>query len=200
MDPGVIMSILLTYRYWVLVPLALVEGPMLAFVCGLMVSLGYLSAPLTLCILILGDIIPDTFFYLSGRYGSERPLIKRLAARIGVTDEHFADAKRLWNTHPAKTMLMSKFAYGISAAFLFMAGLMRMPARTFYGYSISISIAHYSVLMTAGYFFGASLVSAGEIVRSIEYVIAGGALLISGYVTIMWYLRKSISIEGSRQL
>lgn len=200
MDPTALMSILLTYRYWVLFPLAIVEGPMLAFVCGLMVSLGYLSIPLTLGILILGDIIPDTFFYLSGRYGSERPIIKRLAARIGVTDEHFADAKRLWNTHPAKTMLMSKFAYGISAAFLFMAGLMRMPAHTFYGYSISISIAHYSVLMTAGYFFGASLVSAGEIVRSIEYVVAGGALLISVYVTIMWYLRKSISIEGPRKL
>ena len=196
MDPAVLMSILLTYRYWVLLPLAIVEGPMLAFVCGLLVSLGYLNPVFTLLILVLGDIIPDTIFYLSGRYGSERPIVQRWAARIGVTNEHLADAKRLWNSHPGKTMLMSKFAYGISSAFLFMAGLMRMPIYTFYGYSVSISFAHYIVIMTVGYFFGATIVGAGEIVRMIEYGVAGAALLISGYVTIMWYLRKSFSLLG----
>ncbi len=192
MDPEALIAALLAYRYWVLLPLAIIEGPMLAFVCGLLISLGYLSPQVTLFILVLGDIIPDTFFYFTGRYGSDRPVIKRLAARIGVTDEHFADAQRLWHAHPGKTMLMSKFAYGISSAFLFMAGLMKMPVQKFYGYSVSISVVHYAIIMTAGYYFGASLATAGELIRMIEYGIAGGALLVSAYVTIMWYLRKSL--------
>jgi membrane-associated protein len=191
MDPAALIDILLTYRYWVLLPLAIVEGPMLAFACGVLISLGYLSAPLTLIILVIGDIIPDTIFYTLGRFWSDRPFVKRLAARIGVTDGHFTDAQSLWHEHPGKTMLMSKFAYGISSAFLFMAGLMRMSASRFYGYSVSISFAHYIVIMTAGFYFGASLIAAGEIVRIIEYGIAGLAVLISAYVTIMWYMRKS---------
>ncbi len=197
MDPTALMSVLLTYRYWVLFPLALVEGPMLAFVCGVLVSLGFLNPIITFCILVLGDILPDTLFYFSGRFGSERPIVKRLAARIGVTEAHFADAQQLWNTHPGKTMLMSKFAYGVSSAFLFMAGLMKMPSYTFYGYSISISIAHYLVIMAVGYYFGASLIAAGEVVQVVEYGIAGAALLISAYVTIMWYLRKSFPKVGA---
>ncbi|MBP9757914.1 MAG: hypothetical protein KBD06_04905 [Candidatus Pacebacteria bacterium] len=192
MDTGVVMEILLTYRYWVLLPLAIVEGPMLAFICGVLVSLGYLGAPATLLILVLGDVIPDTVFYTLGRFWSERPFVKRLALRIGVTDDHLADAQRLWREHPGKTMLMSKFAYGISAAFLFMAGLMRMTAMRFYGYSVSISFAHYIVLMTVGYYFGSSLISAGEVVRVIEYGVAGVALLVSGYLVFMWYMRRSL--------
>ena len=191
MDPASLMTILLTYRYWVLLPLAIVEGPMLAFACGVLVSLGILGALPTLCILVIGDIIPDTVFYSLGRFWSDRPFVKRLALRIGVTDDHFKDAQSLWHEHPGKTMLMSKFAYGISSAFLFMAGLMRMPALRFYGYSISISIAHYIVSMSAGYYFGASLVAAGEAIRIIEYGVAGTAVLISAYVTVMWYMRKS---------
>ena len=198
MDTAALMAILLTYRYWVLLPLAIAEGPMLAFVCGVLVSLGLLSMPVTLFILVIGDIIPDTIFYFLGRFWSDRPFVKRLARRIGVTDEHFAEAQRLWQENPGKTMLMSKFAYGISSAFLFMAGLMRMPAPRFYGYSISISIVHYMVIMSAGYYFGSSLVAAGEIVRIIEYSVAGFALLISGYVTVMWYIRRSFpTIRGA---
>ncbi len=196
MDPAALMSILLAYRYWVLLPLAIVEGPMLAFVCGVLISLGYLNAPTTLFILVLGDIIPDTVFYSLGRFWSDRPFVKRLAARIGVTDSHFDEAQRLWQEHPGKTMLMSKFAYGISSAFLFMAGLMRMHVYRFYGYSVSISVAHYIVIMTAGFYFGASLLAAGQVVQIIEYGVAGIALLVSAYVTIMWYMRKSFPLAG----
>jgi len=68
-----------------------------------------------------------------------------------------------------------------------------MPAQRFYGYSISISIVHYTVIMTVGYYYGATLLSAGEFVRMIEYGVAGAALLISAYVTIMWYMRASFT-------
>lgn len=198
MDPTSVMTILLTYKYWVLLPLAIVEGPMLAFVCGLLISLGVLSFPITLVILVIGDLIPDTVFYTLGRYGSDSSFAKRVAARLGVTDDHFDDAKRLWHEHPGKTMLMSKFAYGISSAFLFMAGLMRMNAYKFYGYSVSISIAHYIVIMAAGYYFGASLLAAGEVVKIIEFGIAGSALLISAYIAIMWYMRKSFTLSAKK--
>jgi membrane-associated protein len=196
MDPTILMPILLAYRYWVLFPLAIVEGPMLAFVSGVLVALGYLDPVLTLAILVLGDVIPDTVFYTLGRFWSDRPFVKRIAARLGVTEGHFSDAQQLWNEHPGKTMLMSKFAYGVSAAFLFMAGLMKMPAPKFYTYSVSISIAHYIVIMTVGFFFGESLLATGELVRIIEYGVAGGALLISAYVSVMWYMRRSFPTLG----
>lgn len=198
MDPAAIIPILLTYRYWILLPLAIVEGPMLAFVSGILVALGYLNPALTLFILVIGDIIPDTVFYTLGKFWSDRPFVKRFALRIGVTEAHFLDAQRFWNEHPGKTMLMSKFAYGVSAAFLFMAGLMRMPWYRFYGYSVSISIAHYVAIMVVGYYFGESLLAAGEVVRIVEYGIAGATLLIAAYAVLMWYMRKSFSMTGTK--
>jgi membrane protein DedA with SNARE-associated domain len=190
MDPASIMSLLLMYRYWILLPLAIVEGPMLAFVCGILASLGILNPLIALGILVLGDIIPDTVFYFLGRYGRDYRFVKRIAAKIGINDEHFADAEKLWREHPGKTMLMSKFAYGIAAAFLFMAGLMRMPVHIFYGYSVSISILHYAIIMLVGYFFGSSILAAGDIVTMIEIGAAGLALLVAAYVITVWYMRK----------
>lgn len=192
MDPTSISALLLTYRYWILLPLAVIEGPMLAFVCGVLSAAGILNPLIALCILILGDVIPDTVFYVLGRYGRDYPLVRRLSARIGVTEEHFKDAESLWHKHPGKTMLMSKFAYGIAAAFLFMAGLMRMPVHKFYGYSLSISVAHYAILMTVGYFFGATILAAGDVITIIEFGAAGVALLVSVYVIAVWYMRRNL--------
>lgn len=190
MDAATLIPLLLAYRYWIIFPLAVIEGPMLAFALGILASMGYVSLPIVLGILILGDVLPDTVFYVLGRFGQSSSIIRRFGARFGITDEHFADAQKLWLEHPGKTMLMSKFAYGVAAAFLFMAGVMRMPPLTFYGYSVSISIIHYSIILLTGYFFGTALLQAGDIVRITEFALAGVTLLIALYVFGLWYLKS----------
>lgn len=157
MELAALTPLLITYRYWLLFPIACIEGPFLAFVAGMLIATGYLGVMPTFIILLLGDILPDTFFLLLGRFGKRSPLLMRLMDRVGVTEERLARAAVLWHEHPGKTMLLTKFAYGFSAAFLTIAGLVHMPVAKFYSYTIPIGATTIAILMTLGYYFGTSL-------------------------------------------
>ena len=192
MDVGMssMMEILIVYRYWLLLPIAIVEGPMVAFVCGMLVALGYFNPFIAFGILVLGDLIPDGFLYSAGRLARKHAWVKRWGAYVGVTEERFSKAEKLWHTHPGKTVLASKFTYGVTAPFLFMGGLSGIPAHTFFGYSISISLVHYVVLMGLGYFFGASLSSIGDLLTTLEIGFTIVVLVSIAYYLLMPYLRN----------
>ena len=149
-----IAQLVLDYRYWILLPLAVFEGPILAFMLGSLVALGYFNMFIVYTILLLGDLVPDVYYYFFGRYGEKKTLISRYAGKLGITEEHFEVVRRLWSTHPAKTMFFTKFAYGLSTPLLVSAGLIGMPLRRFLRYTIVISLIQYGVLLTLGYYFG----------------------------------------------
>jgi len=60
----------------------LVVGPVLAVVVGWLCSAGTLSLGLALPILVVGDMIGDSGFYLPGRFTSDGRF-ERLAMKIG---------------------------------------------------------------------------------------------------------------------
>ena len=195
MDAGLALALeqLIVYRYWLLLPLAIVEGPMIAFLSGMLVALGYFKVFIALFILVLGDLLPDGFLYMFGRYAKKWAWAERFGNRLRLTPERLASASALWHANPGKAIFISKFAYGVSAPLLFMAGLFHIPARLFFGYSVSISIVHYSIMMALGYFFGAALSTIQDTVTAIEIGIAIAAALSIGYIIMKRRLRKNIT-------
>src|SRR3989344_1342849 len=116
-------ALLLAYRYWILLPIAIVEGPFLALVVGSLTSFGYFDPLLAYFVLICGDFIPDTVLYLTGRWGKRAALIEKYGHKIGLSPERFALIERLWRDHPKKAMIMSKLALGLSGAFFVFSGV-----------------------------------------------------------------------------
>ncbi|HUZ60693.1 MAG TPA: hypothetical protein VMU83_18125, partial [Hanamia sp.] len=64
-----IFYLLLKFRYVILFPLAVVEGPILAVIAGFLCTEGYLNLFIVYTIIVLGDITGDTICYLFGRWG-----------------------------------------------------------------------------------------------------------------------------------
>lgn len=197
MDVGLAaaMGKLIAYKYWLLLPLAIVEGPMIAFVSGMLVALGYFNPAVALFILVVGDLIPDGLFFTLGHFVNRYEWVRRIAHRIGLNDERREYATKLWRTHPGKAILVSKFAFGISTVLLFTAGVAAVPARKFFSYSVTISILNYGTLLTLGYFFGASLALVNNVLTMIQ--IAAAAVLVLGiiYHLVMRYIRSRIAID-----
>lgn len=156
MDAGSITHLIIEYRYWILFPLACFEGPLIAFVVGTLVALGYFNVFFAYLLLVLGDVIPDTGYYLLGRYGEKGTLTRKYLSKMGVTEDHFDVVRNLWNAHTGKTMFFSKLAYGLSTPFLISAGLIGMKLKTFLRYALPVTFAQYAILLALGYFFGAS--------------------------------------------
>jgi membrane protein DedA with SNARE-associated domain len=170
MDIGTITSIVLAYRYWVLFPIACIEGPIFSFFIGTLVALGYFDAVLAYPILVSGDLIPDTMLYYIGKYGHRSRLVEKYASKIGVSGS-LAPVERMWSEHPRKMMVFAKLAIGLSTPLLVSAGLAGIKPRIFFGIAIPVALAQHVVLMLLGFYFGNSYVLVKQFVGHAEFLL-----------------------------
>lgn len=186
-----ITQVILQYRYWILIPLSLIEGPIVAFVAGTLASFGYFNIYFLAALFFVRDVGLDGVYYAIGHFGGRTTFAERMLAKIGITDDHLEKVRVLWERRPFTTMFFGKLSYGIASAFIVVAGMVKMPLKTFFKYGIVVAILEYGLLLFAGYFLGESL--GGKIVRVIEnaqYVIAFAAIVITAYYLLSWYMRK----------
>lgn len=191
MSPDFITEILLQYRYWILIPLSLIEGPVVAFVAGTLAALGFFDMYFLSALFFVRDVGLDGVYYAVGYFGGKTSFAERMLTKIGITDDHLGKVRDLWERRPFTTMFIGKLSYGIASAFIVVAGVVKMPLRLFFRYGIIVAVLEYGTLLYAGYFLGASL--GGSVVRIIQnaqYVIAFAGIVITGYYLLSWYMRR----------
>src|SRR6185312_6958785 len=97
--PRFLFRFLIQYKYQVIFPIAIVEGPIITLIAGFLISLGYLSWFPTLILVFFGDMISDSFFYLVGKYG------RKYAERIKflkLSEERMLRLENHYQNHPCK--------------------------------------------------------------------------------------------------
>lgn len=188
-----VTHLILQYRYWVLIPLTFVEGPIVAFVAGTLASTGFFNIWGLAVLFFVRDVGLDGLYYVLGHYGESTGRAQRILAKIGVTQSHLNEARRLWRTRPGTTMFIGKLSYGISAAFIVAAGMMRMPLQKFFLYGSIVAILQYGTLLFLGYFLGASFGgSVDKILSNVQYIIAFAAVAMTAYFFIVIRLRNKV--------
>lgn len=189
-----VLNLLIAYKYWLLFPLAALEGPVVALLAGFLVYLGYLSFLPAYLLLLLGDLIPDTVYYYLGRYGDQKQLLQKYGAKHDFIIKNFNLVDNLWRDHGRKTMFLSKLAYGLSTIFLISAGLVKMPFKKFFSYAFPITVFQYGVIMLAGYYLGHSYALAEKYIAAGAYVVAGVLVIfIAGYILATKYAGQAIT-------
>ncbi len=191
MDFATIVALLEQYRYLILFPLACFEGPILAFIAGSLVPLGYFHLVPLFLVLIAGDVVPDVTYYFIGRFGGRTEFVKRHSAKVGLNGDRLETIKRLWFTHTHKTMLVSKFAYGLSTPLLITAGLVHLPFRRFWTSSLPLSAAQFAFLLALGYFFGGYFSEVEDTLTRVQLLIA--AVVVVGGV--YYLITRSVRAE-----
>lgn len=191
-----ITELILQYRYWILIPISFIEGPIVAFVAGTLAAVGFFNIYFLAGLFFVRDVGLDGVYYAIGYFGGHTAFTGRMLAKIGVTDDHLEKVRELWAKRPFMTMFIGKLSYGIASAFIVVAGVVKMPLRIFFKYGIIVAILEYGTLLVAGFFLGASL--GGSVVKIIEnaqYAIGFAALVISGYYLFTWYMRRRLLKE-----
>lgn len=191
MSPDIITELILQYRYWILIPLTFIEGPVVAFVAGTLASAGVFNMYFLAILFFVRDVGMDIAYYATGHFGGRTAFAKRMLTKIGVTEDHLEEVRILWERRPGWTMFIGKLSYGIAAAFIVVAGMVKMPFSLFLKYGILVAILQYGILLFAGYFLGQSLGgSITHILSNVQYAIAAVALAISAYYIFSWYMRQ----------
>jgi membrane protein DedA with SNARE-associated domain len=191
MNPQSIANLLIQYRYTILIPAAIIEGPIVAFVSGTLASLGYFNIYVLAVFFFARDMVMDGIYYTLGFFGSRTAFAKRMLQKMDMQEQQLGELRRVWEEHPAKTMFIGKLSYGIAQAFIVVAGVVKMDLRKFFAYGALAAVSQYGVLLAVGYFFGNAFGgTTTAIVENIQYVIAGSTLILGGYYIFRWHIRK----------
>jgi len=150
-----IFYLLLKFRYIILFPLDVVEGPILAVITGFLCTEGYLNIFIVYPIIVLGDITGDTICYMFGRWGMPR-FLKRFIEKLGLKPGNIDKVRIYFDANPKKTISLSKITLGIGIAGIYLAGNARIPYHRFIRICLITSALQYIIYLAIGLLFGSA--------------------------------------------
>lgn len=183
-----IIQWLLTYKYLVLFPIVVVEGPIVTVIAGFLSSTGHLNLFIAYAVVLLGDITGDSLYYCLGRWGGIR-LINRWGHRIGLTTERVNKIEQHYSSHAAKTIILGKFAHSIEIPFLVAAGVAKVPYRKFLLYVFIPSIPKSLLFILIGYYFGRAYGEIGKYLGYSAFIMIAAAISL----TVIYFIIRRVS-------
>lgn len=147
-----IINLLSTYKYALLFPISIVEGPVVSVIAGFLSAHGFLNLFITYAVLIAGDIVGDTMYYSIGRWGG-RPFIRKWGKYFGIKEDKVLKIEKHFEKHAGKTLLIGK-TQAIGGLFLAAAGLSKMPYWKFIWFNFIGTIPKSAILLAVGFFIG----------------------------------------------
>jgi len=199
MSPETFNELILQYGYWMLIPLSLIEGPLIAFVAGTLASLGFFNMYALGALFFIRDVGMDAVYYAIGHYGAKTAFVQRMMKKLGITADHLDQVRVLWEKRPGWTMFIGKVSYGIAHAFIVVAGTVRMPLPLFFKWASIIAVVQYGTLLLLGYFLGTSFGGTVEkVILNVQYVVAVATVAITAYYIVSWRARQRLLAEDKK--
>jgi membrane-associated protein len=181
-----LLSLLFSYRYLLLFPLAIIEGPMLSVLCGALCATGFFNPFIVFPLIVCGDVTGDSLYYSLGRWG-----VPAFAQKLGLgnrlTSPRMEAIRAYFETNPTRTISISKVILGVGIAGLYLAGNAKVPYRTFLSVCLGTSTALFAVYLTLGLCLGQAYLRINHYLSVITSL-----LVVIALALIFFFLLKSI--------
>jgi membrane protein DedA with SNARE-associated domain len=141
---------LIAYGSVLILPLAVIEGPLVSIATGFLSASGYFDWAWALGLLIVGDLIGDVLYYWIGRSG-RTPMVG-LLRRFGVRNTVTPDMQRHLAEHSTKMLFIGKWTQSIGIVVLIGSGMLRLPLTGFILVNLVATVPKSLVLFGLGYF------------------------------------------------
>jgi membrane-associated protein len=148
-----IFQFLSHYGYFIMLPLMIIEGPVVTIIAATLAALGAFNVIMVFIFSILGDVIGDVILYgLGYRYGLG--FVRRVGKYIGITENLVTRMEKYFTRHGGKTIFAVKSTTGLCWATFTAAGIVKMNFKKFVLYSFLGGIVWSGFLVIIGYFYG----------------------------------------------
>lgn len=189
-SPDQIIEWILVYRYVILFPIMVFEGPIITIIAGFIASLGLLNIYIVYLLMLLADLTGDVIYYSIGRWG-RKGIVYRINSFFGLTPTRLEKLENHFSRHQKKTIILGKLLHAFSAPTLIVAGLTKMPFSRFIALSFIAAVPNYALFAAIGYFFGSAYVNAGKYLNYFNAVLIIVAVLaIIAYLIYTRFRRK----------
>lgn len=146
-------AIISHYGIAILVPIAVIEGPIVTIVAAYFASQGLLSLWEVIVCVIAADLVGDCLLYGLGMYLIEK-LPQQLRASLGVTPDRLASVVQSFENYGARILVFAKLTHAAGFPVLIAAGTSHMPIQRFILANFAATVPKSLVFVTIGYFFG----------------------------------------------
>lgn len=177
-----ILVILEKYKYFVILPVVIIEGPIIMVISGFLVYLGFLNIFITYSLLVVGDLIGDSLYYAVGRYGSRFVWIKKAGYFLGYNQKIKESLKNHFEKHTVKTLLLAKISHGLGGTVQVIAGVIKVNFLKYLSVEIIGTIPKTLILLILGFYIGDSYLKINTYLDSIALIIIGAALAVFLYI------------------
>jgi membrane protein DedA with SNARE-associated domain len=141
------------HGYWFMLPLMIVEGPVITIIASMLARLGAFNIFIVFLFSVLGDMIGDVILYWLGyRFGMS--FVKRIGKYMGITESLVLKMENYFKRHGGKTIFTVKSTTGLCWATFTAAGIVKMDFRKFVKYSLLGGLVWSGFLVALGYFYG----------------------------------------------
>jgi membrane-associated protein len=203
-------AFLIAHGSALILPLAVIEGPVVTIVTGFLAAQGYFDWYWALPLLMCGDVIGDVVYYAIGRSGVARlgrivgiPKFRRNLgiphaglAGGGAPNQYFTltpGLRRDLTRNATKMLLIGKWTHTIGGLVLVGSGLLRVPLSRFILVNLLATVPKSAVLFGAGYFTGDHYPFLER-----HYALGLVALFVAGVASIAVVLRRTDGIWAGR--
>ncbi len=195
LSPQEALAILEHYKYLVIFPITVIEGPIITVIGGFLVYLGYLDWRLAYFFLVLGDWVGDALHYLLGRYYSKAIWFKKLSKLFGYDERKEKIIEEHFRKHPGKTVLLAKVSHGVGGLVQIVAGMAKMDFWEFMKFSLYGTLPKTLVLILVGYYLGSSYEKINQYMDRIAFVVLALVIL-----AIMYFvLQNKVKVEVTKE-
>jgi membrane protein DedA with SNARE-associated domain len=149
-DPVTIEGFLIAHGGALILPLAVLEGPVVSLTTGFLSACGYFGWYWALGLLVCGDLIGDLIWYWVGRTAGT-PLA-RLGRRLGSRFAPSAELQRDLTSNSAKMLVIGKWTHSIGCLVLIGSGMLRVPLPRFLLVNLLATVPKSAVLFGLGFF------------------------------------------------
>ncbi len=195
-----IIEWLLIYKYIVLFPIMVIEGPIITIIAGFLSSLELLSIYIAFLVVVVADLTGDFIYYSIGRWGRKKFIDKWGKyigidpARIGRLEDHFLK-------HRKKTLIIGKISHAIGAPILVAAGIVKVPIIEFLWVNLLATLPKSFLFLFIGYHFGQAYVKLDQYLDyfTITFIIIGVTFVLIYYLYNKYKLKYRMFLDKLRK-
>ncbi|KND51104.1 MAG: hypothetical protein AB198_01640 [Parcubacteria bacterium C7867-003] len=187
-SPAELMLILEHYKYWIIFPIAIFEGPIIIIISGFLVSLGYLNGVIAYIVVVVADMIGDSLYYLIGKYWGKSYWIKKLGKFVGYDESSEKFLEEHFKKHKIKTFLIGKVSHGLGGTIQIASGIAKVSYKEFFWLSLLGTVPKALALLLLGYFAGSYYERINDYLHNI-------ALVTVSFLVIILFIAVSRKIQ-----
>jgi membrane protein DedA with SNARE-associated domain len=172
-------SLLIKYKYLVLFPILVVEGPIITVLSGALATPEahvFHIVPLFFFV-VFADLCGDTFYYLLGYFAGEK-VLERISKKKKV--DYNTKITNYFNRYGGRTLMIAKISHGLGWPVMVFAGSARMKYSQFLTYNFFISLIKTALLLGIGYLYAEKYKTFVEYFGSTSKVVSLTIVLLLG--------------------